>query len=187
MLDKMTGQNVLSYHICSPEAATNFIEGGQGILGTRGGQVQSQMSPPWCGLDASSLNSFVDTNTPQTACAAINLPVSVIRGHPVGFDTGMRCNLSNDVPLDCIAAIWFDANRYYYDKEDEAVRHTGKDMELVWSQYMDECEVVAQAYLRSNSTRTMPTDEDVVLVNGDGQLDRVSQVALLQLRRETKT
>ena len=48
--------------------------------------------------------------------------------------------------------------------------HTGRDMKLVWTPYMDECEPCGQTYLPTNSTRTIPTDEDLVMVNGDGQV-----------------
>ena len=72
-LDQMTGDNVLSYHITSREAGVHMIESGDGILATRGGRMQTQMSPPWCGLEAGAFNAFVETNTTQTACAAVNL------------------------------------------------------------------------------------------------------------------
>ena len=106
----------------------------------------------------------------QTAVIGADLPLMYIRGHKLRFDAAYRMNIHGSIPMKNFSGIMFRANCFYYDHHRKEVIHSGRHLRFVFSNYFSSWTQIGQAYLKASPRKTMPSRDDLVIVNENNQV-----------------
>ena len=162
----------------TPRSAVSISR--RGIRPTRGGTVQASGIPAHCILIWAVVNPHRHQHAMQTAVVAIQGALMAAMGVYICMNDAKMFEIHDPVPVSAISTISYHANCFYWDKVRQFLVHDNKEMLQVYNTYWTSMIPVCQCYFRTNERRRGPDKDDLIIINGDG--DVVTSLVTLELK-----